>query len=144
MVQKLYASALRGAVLDDPLGYGTMFPADQPELPDLSTTPNRLLQSRVLDQATLRPGAFMVSPGSEGAHEVVLTLTRRPVAPVLVNATADTAWDDLPLALVEPASVVLQPEDFDAGGGSGNASATFVVAPRGVSEGDYFARFTFA
>ncbi|KAI8473237.1 MAG: peptidase S8/S53 domain-containing protein [Monoraphidium minutum] len=154
VVQKLYASTLRDAISDDPLGYGTLYPSQgDGALPDLSATPNRLLQSRIVEQAAVSPGALRVAPGDDSPRVVSVRLLARPAAAVTISAAAAPAWDGEPLAGVMPAAVTLQPEDWDAaaaaaaggGGGSGGgaAAAEFVVRPRAISGGSYFIQFDF-
>lgn len=48
----MYQGAVRGAVTDDPQGFATMFPSDVPDLLDISSTPNRLLQGNLTGQAS--------------------------------------------------------------------------------------------
>lgn len=48
--QKLYQKAMRGSVTDDAQGFATMFPSQFPDLLDISSTPNRLLQANLTDQ----------------------------------------------------------------------------------------------
>jgi hypothetical protein len=143
VVQKLYSSALRGAVRDDALGYGTLFPANKRDLPDLSATPNRLLQSRVGEAATLSPSVLRVGPGDVGPRGVELRLLARPAAAVTITAAAASAWDGRPLADVAPTSAMLQPGDWNASG-LGYSAVAFTVQARGVSEGTYFVEFDFA
>jgi hypothetical protein len=142
VVQKLYASALRDAVADDPMGYGTLYPASNRALPDLSATPNRLLQSHIVEQASVEPGTLAVAAGAAGPQKVAVRLLARPAAAVAINATAAAAWDGAPLAAVEPAVVQLGPQDWDAGGGA--AAAEFTVTPRDIGEGQYFIQFDFS
>lgn len=54
MQQKLYQSAMRGSVTDDPQGFATMFPSAFPDLVDISSTPNRLLQANLSGQVCVR------------------------------------------------------------------------------------------
>lgn len=140
MLQRLYASARRGAVQDDPLGYGTLFPANVSDLPDLSATPNRLLQSHIQERARLAPGTLSVSAGNEGQQRVQLFLLSQPAAEVTVSPRADDAWDGAPLSDVWPESATVAPGDWNASG-TGVAALAFTVQPRSVSEGDYFVRF---
>jgi hypothetical protein len=143
VVQKLYSSALRGAVRDDPLGYGTLFPASNRDLPDLSATPNRLLQSKVAAAAAVMPGVLRVATGDVGPRAVELRLLAQPAAAVNITAAAAAAWDGRPLAEVSPGGVLVQPGDWNASG-QGYASMWFTVQPRDVSEGTYFLEFDFA
>lgn len=48
--QKLYQSVLRGSVVDDPQGFATLFPSSYPDLTDISSTPNRMLQANLTGQ----------------------------------------------------------------------------------------------
>lgn len=48
--QKLYQKAMRGSVGDDPQGFATMYPSQFPDLLDISSTPNRLLQANLTGQ----------------------------------------------------------------------------------------------
>lgn len=139
MLQKLQSSALRGAVRDDPLGYGTLYPGESPDLPDLSATPNRLLQSRLNEQAVLRPGSLAVSTGAAAPRQIAVTLLAAPAADVAINVSATPAWDGAPLADVTPAALVVPRGRWNDSGGA----AVFTVAPRGVSEGAYFINFQF-
>jgi hypothetical protein len=45
--QRLYASAVRGAIGDDVQGFATLFPAARRDLLDISSTPNRLVTSNL-------------------------------------------------------------------------------------------------
>ena len=57
VAQKLYTSALNGAVKDDKLGYASLQPAlAAPGVPDISSTPNRLLHNVLVGQVST-PGA---------------------------------------------------------------------------------------
>jgi hypothetical protein len=56
--QHLYSCSLKDAVKDDPRGFATLFPGDNPDLPDISATPNRLLH-KMLDR--VRPTATMIT-----------------------------------------------------------------------------------
>lgn len=169
VAQRLYASALSGAIRDDPLGYGTLFPGRSPDLPDLSATPNRLLQSHLAERARLEPGALRVAPGDAGARRVALRLAGAPRAAVSVRVTVAAAWDGAPLADVSPGSVTILPASpppttptaaTASDGGNGDsaagtqgatgaaaaeaeapAGAVFTVTPRAVSGGDYYIQF---
>lgn len=148
MVQKLYASALRDAVSDDPLDYGTLYPsASNNALPDLSATPNRLLQSHIIEQARVSPSTLMVGPwqGAMDPRALEVRLLARPSAAVTICATAEPAWDGAPLAELAPANMTLDPRGWDEGGGAGGAgaAAAFQVRPRAVSQGSYFIHFDF-
>ncbi|GBF97760.1 peptidase S8 [Raphidocelis subcapitata] len=140
VMQRLYASALRGAVRDDPLGYGTLFPAAVSDLPDLSATPNRLLQSHIAERARLTPGVLSVGAGNEGQQRIEVALLSQPAAEVAISARADDAWDGAPLSEVWPARVTVAPGDWNASG-SGAAVVAFTMQPRPISEGAYFVRF---
>jgi hypothetical protein len=48
--QLLYQSATRGSVTDDPQGFGTMWPNINPNMLDVSSTPNRLLTNNLKAQ----------------------------------------------------------------------------------------------
>jgi hypothetical protein len=48
--QLLYQSAMHGSVVDDPQGFATMWPKLNPNLLDVSSTPNRLLASNLMSQ----------------------------------------------------------------------------------------------
>jgi hypothetical protein len=50
--QKLYQKAVRGTVTDDPQGFATMYPSQYPDLLDISSTPNRLLQANLTGQVS--------------------------------------------------------------------------------------------
>jgi hypothetical protein len=138
VTQKLYSSAARGAVTDDPLGYGTLFPAANRDLADLSASPNRLLQSRLVEQAVLLPGALRVAPGDEGTKSIEVRLAARPAAAVTIRASVTAAWDGAALAEVAPTSLTVAPERWNETG-----ATVFAVRPRGVSEGTYFVQFDF-
>jgi hypothetical protein len=60
--QQLYQAAVRGAVFDDPQGFATLFPNDYPDLTDISSTPNRLLQGNLTATVwrLLSNGAWLV------------------------------------------------------------------------------------
>ena len=60
MLQKLYASAIRGAIQDDSNGVATFWPTANPGILDISATPNRMLQSYVLGQANITPSVITV------------------------------------------------------------------------------------
>lgn len=45
---------MRGSVTDDPQGFATMFPSAFPDLVDISSTPNRLLQANLSGQVCVR------------------------------------------------------------------------------------------
>jgi len=135
--QKLYSSASHTAIKDDPLGYGTLYPSvNNRHLPDLSATPNRLLQSRLAEQLLLSPGTLQVGADDTGPQQVEVKLVAQPAAPVIITAEATAAWDGAPLADVSPAQVTVAPGDWNASG-----AAVFTVRPREVSEGTYFVQF---
>jgi hypothetical protein len=46
---------MRGSVTDDAQGFATMYPSQFPDLLDISSTPNRLLQSNLTDQVRVWP-----------------------------------------------------------------------------------------
>jgi hypothetical protein len=50
--QKLYQKSVRGTVTDDPQGFATMYPNQNPDLLDISSTPNRLLQANLTGQVS--------------------------------------------------------------------------------------------
>lgn len=54
--EKLYQSAVRDAITDDPQGFATMFPGVKPLLLDISSTPNRMLLSNITAQVHLFNG----------------------------------------------------------------------------------------
>lgn len=67
MLQKLYASAVRDSVKDDPYGVATFWPAAAPGATDISTTPNRMLQSYVAGQASISPSVISIDSSQKPA-----------------------------------------------------------------------------
>jgi hypothetical protein len=55
--QHLYSCSLKDVVKDDPRGFATLFPGANPDLPDISSTPNRLLHKL---QDKVRPSKLLV------------------------------------------------------------------------------------
>jgi hypothetical protein len=58
VLQKLYASAIRGAVQDDSNRVATFWPVANPGILDISATPNRMLQSYIFGQANITPSVI--------------------------------------------------------------------------------------
>ncbi|KAG2497251.1 hypothetical protein HYH03_004835 [Edaphochlamys debaryana] len=136
VTQRLLRSSLAGLVADDAYGYGTFAPNPYagPWGPlDISSTPNRLLQSSLVVPARVSPSLVSVGSGAGGKQvsgsasvgisaagagaAINLTLLLRPGAQVDVTAIVPSSWDGQPLAAVYPAALSFSPAEVNASRG---------------------------
>ncbi|PSC69339.1 peptidase S8 [Micractinium conductrix] len=136
--QKVNAAATPGVITDDPEGWGTWDPYGRPGQVDISLTPNRLLRTTLLSQASLQPGVLTVDPAAPGPMPVSLALNAAPTADVTISVSAPTAsWASASLATLSPPSLF-----FTATSWSTPQTLTVQASPDLV-DGNYYINLQF-
>eukprot|EP00803_Ostreobium_quekettii_P001988 evm.model.scf_256EXC.8 EVM.evm.TU.scf_256EXC.8 scf_256EXC:81972-83503(+) len=113
VLQVLMAASADGRIEDDPSGRATLHPALKPGLLDISTTPNRVLCSRLLSQAAFDPGVVILGPNI-GPVPVDVRLAFQPDSDVHMTFVVDAAWDGRPLASMSLVDATFRPHEFDS------------------------------
>eukprot|EP00877_Chromochloris_zofingiensis_P004180 jgi/Chrzof1/13763/Cz08g11090.t1 len=132
--QKLYIAAVRNAVRDDSRGLATFHPSNNPGVLDISSTPNRLLQSYIQGQVYITPSVVYVD-ASIHPHMLAVNLTQQPSQPVMLTWSVPMAWDGAPLCDVSQTTMWFSPTDY-------GTAQRIVIQPRQACEGDYYISLT--
>ncbi|GLC43955.1 hypothetical protein PLESTB_000213700 [Pleodorina starrii] len=123
--QRLLRSSMMGAVTDDTSGMATFTPTPRSSgwgPIDISSTPNRLLQSVLTIPARLLPSVITVAatsgaPGPSASaaagRDITVSLLLQPSGQVNVTASVPNAWTGQPLATIFPSALTFTAENYN-------------------------------